>query len=278
MLTQEQKAFYKENGYLVVEGVLSQAELKLLHETIDELVEKAQSLGVPNNLCDFEPVSEGSRKIVRRIFNPFEQARCFEELASHKVILDAVEDLIGPNIQIHHSKLNMKPARAGSPVKWHQDLPFFPHTNTDLVACLIHLNDSTLENGCLRVIPGSHKLGPLDHRSKDGTFIGMVTDDLKKVDMNKAVNLPLKAGGMVLLHCLTLHSSAPNTSEAGRRVLIYEYRASDSMQLYGTPNNYMGRILRGVKPTTVRLEEITYIIPNYPIGTNIYDLQANYNG
>jgi ectoine hydroxylase-related dioxygenase (phytanoyl-CoA dioxygenase family) len=171
----------------------------------------------------------------------------------------------------------MKPARAGSPVKWHQDLPFFPHTNTDLVACLIHLNDATLENGCLRVVPGSHRLGPLDHR-KDGVFIGMVTDDLKRADMDKAVSLPLKVGGMVLLHCLTLHSSAPNTSGASRRMLIFEYRASDAMQLYGALNNYMGRILRGVQPTTVRLTENTFIIPVYPPGTNIYDLQAEYNG
>lgn len=278
MLTQEQKEFYRENGYLALEGILSPAELKVLHEIIDELVEKAQSLETPNSLCDFEPVKgPDGRKIIRRIFNPFEQAKCFEEIARHQNVLDAVEDVIGPNIQIHHSKLNMKPARAGSPVKWHQDLPFFPHTNTDLVACLIHLNDSTLENGCLRVVPGSHKLGPLDHR-RDGRFIGMVTDDLKKADMDKAVNLPLKAGGMVLLHCLTLHSSAPNRSEATRRMLIYEYRAADSMQLYGTPNNYMGRLLRGIDPKIIRSQEITYILPDYPLGTNIYDLQVEYDG
>jgi len=276
MLTQEQKAFYRENGYLVLEGVLSQAELKTLRDTVDELVEKAQALGTPNSLCDFEPVNKNGRKVVRRIFNPFEQARCFEELASHKNVLDAVEDVIGPNIQIHHSKLNMKSPGVGSPVKWHQDLPFFPHTNTDLVACLIHLDDSTLENGCLRAIPGSYKMGPLDHR-RNGKFIGMVTEDMKKVDESKAVALPLKAGGMVLLHCLTLHSSAPNLSGAPRRLLIYEYRAADSMQLYGTRNNYMGRMLRGVDPKTLRLEEVTYILPDYPPGANIYDLQTEYD-
>ena len=108
----------------------------------------------------FTRVGHGERH-VRRIFNPIAHHQAFNDLIFHPRILDAVETLIGPNIQLHHTKLNLKPPASGQArFEWHQDYPFFPHTNYDLVAVAVHIDEATEENGCLRVIPGIHKLGP----------------------------------------------------------------------------------------------------------------------
>ena len=84
-------------------------------------------------------------------------------MARHARVLDAVEDLIGPSIQLHNSNMHLKLPEHGGEVDWHQDFPYLPHTNFDLLNTMIMLDDSTPENGCLNVIPGSHRWGPLGH-------------------------------------------------------------------------------------------------------------------
>jgi len=86
-----------------------------------------------------------------------------------------IQSLIGENILFHYSKLNMKGPKVGSIVEWHQDFSYYPHTNTDLLTALIFFDNATQENGCLQVIPGSHKNGLLSH-DIDGFFRGKISD------------------------------------------------------------------------------------------------------
>src|SRR5207244_3200224 len=146
----------------------------------------------------------------------------FDRAARHPAMLAVVTDLIGPNLRLQSVRLNWKPAAVGKgEVEWHQDFPFFPHTNVDLLACMFLLDDASPENGCMRVISGTHRLGPLPHHDEDGQFVGHVTDPAQ-IDETKAVDLAAKAGSMTIHHCLTLHASYPNRSTTPRRGLVYQ--------------------------------------------------------
>jgi len=193
---------------------------------------------------------------VRRIFNPIKHHQAFYDAMCHPRILDAVEALIGPNIQLHHSKLNLKPPSSREArFEWHQDFPFFPHSNYDLVAVLVHIDEATRENGCLRIIPGSHKNGPQIHVfARDGAFSSQLEDKRVLGDESAWHYAECPAGGVELHHCNMLHSSTANRGTNPRSVLIFQYRAADNAQLGGSSGAFgAGTIVRGTNPYQARL-------------------------
>jgi ectoine hydroxylase-related dioxygenase (phytanoyl-CoA dioxygenase family) len=194
-------------------------------------------------------------------------------MATDARILDRVEQLIGSDLFIQHSKLNMKPAKVGSVVEWHQDLTYFPHTNDDLVTMLIYLDDANVNNGCLQVLPQKHH-AYLNHCNVDGSFAGMVTDPIEE----EPISLEAPAGSVILMHCLTPHCSLPNRSDRARRTLIFEYRAADSFPLYMGPmtgrNEEHAVLVRGKLAPFARLGSINPLIPHFAGKvTSLYDLQ-----
>ncbi len=188
----EQKAAYDQQGYLVFPELLDAVELAALRQALDEVL--AESLGLTESNDKFSIVSsdDGSRPVVRRIFNPIEHHPVFHDLVFNPKIVDVVETLIGPNIQLHHTKLNLKPPSRQARFEWHQDYPFFPHTNFDLLAVMIMIDDSTEENGCLTIVPGSHKLGPRNHLfARDGAFSSQLEDKLVVEDRSRWKRVPV---------------------------------------------------------------------------------------
>ena len=163
MLTQEQIDFYNENGYLGVENVLSAEEVADLQRTTDEFVEKSREVTEHTDVFDLEPGHTPANPRVRRIKNPVLHHIVYEQTLRHDRILNIVEQLIGPGVSHNGHKLNMKYPEFGSPVEWHQDWAFYPYTNDDLLAVGVAIDDMSLENGCLMVIPGSHKGPTYDH-------------------------------------------------------------------------------------------------------------------
>ena len=114
------------------------------------------------------------------------------ELARDSRILDIVEIALGPNIQLYYSMVFMKPPSVGNNSPWHQDFSFYAHTRADLVHVQIYFDDSTFENGCLRIVPGSRKLCLLNH-FKDGVFTGELQGDTSQYDEQEIV-LPNEGG------------------------------------------------------------------------------------
>jgi ectoine hydroxylase-related dioxygenase (phytanoyl-CoA dioxygenase family) len=282
MLTPRQIASYRDAGYLTLEDVLLPEELDAARRAVDEIIDAAQGRTESDDRVDVVLGTGGERvTVVRRIFNPPEVDPRFEAIAQGPRVLDIMECLLGPNIEYHHGKVNMKPPGHDTEVGWHQDLPFFPHTNSDLAAIMLYLDDATEENGCLSVVPGSHRLGPLDHFA-GGHFIGMVTEDLARAGVGRAVKLPVRAGGATIHHCLTLHSSSPNRGSRPRRALIYEYRAADALAILPDDEKnarHYGRLLRGERTGTVRLEAVVFKIPRWAPDLDprsLYDMQEDY--
>jgi phytanoyl-CoA hydroxylase len=259
----EQKTQYEEAGYLVFPELLDSVELAQLRAALAEVLREAEGLTESTDKFSLVPSDDGTRQVVRRIFNPLAHHQAFHDLVFNPKIVDVVENLIGPDIQLHHTKLNLKPPSKDARFEWHQDFPFFPHTNFDLLAVMIMLDDSTEENGCLKIIPGSHKWGPRNHLfAKDGAFSSQLEDRRVTEDPSKWQMVPVPAGGMELHHCNMLHSSGPNRGSNPRSAIVIQYRAADNVQLGGNTGQFgNGLQIRGVNPYRVRMMGGTFRLP-----------------
>jgi ectoine hydroxylase-related dioxygenase (phytanoyl-CoA dioxygenase family) len=257
----QQKAFYEANGYITHPSLLTPGELSELRGALNELLEEASTLEASTDKFNIVQAEDGSRH-VRRIFEPIQHHPAFYNLAFHTGIVDAVENLIGPDIQIQHSKLNLKPPtnREGQ-FEWHQDYPFFPHTNYDLLAVVVHLDEATRENGCLRVIPGAHKNGPLVHDfGRGGIGANGIADASLTADESKWLYVPLPAGSIEIHHCNMPHSSTANLGDRPRSVLIFQYRAADNAQFGGYVGHYgWGTQIRGTNPYRARMLDGSFV-------------------
>lgn len=251
----QQRALYEEHGYLVYPEMLDVADVGRLRAALDEILEEARGLTETNEEFGVTRGVDGGYH-VRRVFDPVARHEAFMELAFNSRIVDAVENLIGPDIQLHHSKLNLKPPSSpDARFEWHQDYPFFPHTNYDLIAVLVHIDEATTENGALRVVPGSHKGGPRDHVfSQDGAFSSRLEDQSVVTDETKIVSLPCPSGGVEMHHCNMLHSSTANLGSNPRSAIVLQYRAADCISLGGrTGGPGFGMMVRGENPYQARL-------------------------
>lgn len=210
---------FRENGYLVLDRFFSEEEIAPFSDEIDNII-TGKADYVPRNDLIYEPGSEPPR--VRNAFrvhlyNPF-----FMEIARHPKLVPVIEELLDRPVRLYGSQLFAKPAEVGSVVPLHQDMPYWPFAPHELLSCWIALDDSTIENGCVRFITGSHKLGVLRHVPS-----GVQGNSLKLEDERIAgwPEFPVEVprGSCVLHHCLTAHWSEPNRSARPRRGLIMVY-------------------------------------------------------
>ncbi|MFL4952092.1 phytanoyl-CoA dioxygenase family protein [Streptomyces sp. MMS24-I31] len=257
-LSQRQVDFYRENGFCVVDGIFDTELIEKARAVVDGLLSSADLASV----AEAEP-EDGSK--ARRIWAPTSRDELFAGIAEDPRLLDAVEQLIGPDIVLQYSKLNVKPPRVGSVVEWHQDFAFYPHTNTDLVATLIYLDDATRANACLRVVAGSHRHGLFKHES-EGYFVGKVPSPADVgLDDSAITDCEGAAGSVVFIHPLLLHSSEKNLSDRYRRVFIPSYRAADALPIYYGPhaahNEPTAKLVRGSASRTVRSEAGLWQLP-----------------
>ena len=278
MISQEQIDFYHENGYLIVPGVLNQEELEEAHAIIDDFVEKSRAVTEQSGHFDLEPDHSPEDPKVRRMSSPSGYHPFFDDLYRRDDrVLDILTPLIGPAIRAQGDKLNMKPAGVGSPVEWHQDFAHYPHSNDDLCAVGIALDDSTEENGCMMVVPGSHRGPVLDHH-QDGFFIGAISPERDGLDLSTAVPLNMKAGDISIHHAGTLHGSALNTSGKSRKLLLYQYAAVDALPFGGVGDwdRFNENILRGEPTFDFRASAMTFrtrMPAGLRTGGGIYELQ-----
>jgi len=268
MLTQAQKDEYESVGAIVVPDVLSPAEVAELRAVTDGFVERARAITTHDAIYDLEDSHSPAQPRVRRIKAPHLHHAAYAALVRHPKIVAVLQDLWGPDIRFDTAKLNLKSAGFGAAVEWHQDWAFYPHTNDDLAAVGVMMDDMELENGPLLIIPGSHK-DPVvhDHHGEDGRFCGAMDPGKKEVDYRAAVPLTGKAGSITVHHVRAVHGSAPNTSNRDRRLLLFQFRAADAWPLLGFPEGMEAydRLMVAGKPTlTPRLEAVPVKLPLPP--------------
>ena len=154
----------------------------------------------------------------------------FLALARRPEILDLVESVIGPDIVFWTAALFCKPSGDGREVAWHQDGIYWPLTPMATVTVWLALDDATVENGCMRVIPGSHRRGFLGHveSDRDGLVLNTAIDD-SELDRSTARSIELRAGQVSLHDAFLVHGSAPNTSSERRAGLTLRYMPSTTL-------------------------------------------------
>lgn len=245
VLSRDQIARYEADGCLLLDGFFSNDVVDELRFVTDAMVAKAASLTDHDDVFELEDGHTPSNPRVRRIkrafrFNaPPEHAEAFayyRKVATDPQLVGALQDLLGPAVRIQGGgKLNMKSPGGGAPVEWHQDWAFYPHTNDDLLAVGIMLDDVTDENGPLLVLPGSHRGPTVDHH-QDGYFIGAIDVASSGLDVSNATVLKGPAGSVTFHHVRAIHGSEQNRSQFQRRLLLPQYAAVDAWPLKGVPD------------------------------------------
>ena len=279
-LSDDQISFYDQNGYVVLKRHLPQEWLDRIHAEIRRFEEEARGMEASNDRLDLEDSHSPDDPRLRRIKLPHTISDDMRELMYSDLILGPARDLIGPDLRLHTSKLNMKSAGYGAAIEWHQDYAFYPHTNDDILAIGVIIDDMAHENGPLMVFPGSHKGPVYDHHS-DGVFAGGFVPSDVGLDTQDAVELTGPAGSISIHHGRIVHGSALNTSDRSRRILFYEMMAADAFPIMGSMTKWDGiedydtRMLCGTPTKNPRLKDIPVRIPqpqpDVPI--SIYEIQ-----
>ena len=231
MLSDGQIDAYRRDGFIVVEGVLSADEVAALRRATDDIVAGARSGHRPRRRLRPGAVPHARRSrgsgASRRLTRSHE---VYDRVMRHERILAILRQLLGPAIRYDTSKLNMKSPGYGAAVEWHQDWAFYPHTNDDLCAVGVMMDDCGPENGPLLCLPGSHA-GPIHDHHSDGAFCGAIDPVESGIDFGQAVACTGPAGSISIHHVRTVHGSATNTSDRPRRLLLYQYCAADAWPL-----------------------------------------------
>jgi non-heme Fe2+,alpha-ketoglutarate-dependent halogenase len=168
------------------------------------------------------------------------------DLIRHPRILDAVEDVIGPNILCWGSSFFIKEPRNPGFVSWHQDSTYWGLDPADVVTAWVALTDSTAANGAMRVVPGTHKLDQVPHRDtfRPENLLSRGQEILVDVDERDAAMLQLSAGEMSLHHVRLIHGSDPNPSQMRRIGFAIRYIPTSVRQVAGTHDH--ATLVRGI--------------------------------
>ncbi len=266
MLTDKQIEAYRRDGYLVIPRLIEGEQLAELRALTDHIVAEARGVAASDDLYDLEPSHSASLPRVRRLKPAiFKRYAFFQALTRDAKITSILAQLLGPNIRLYGGKLNMKSAGYGSRVEWHQDWAFYPHTNDDVLATGLYLDDCDSDNGPLMVLPGTH-LGPTYDHHADGRFCGAMNPADCALDFAKSVPLMGPAGSMTIHHARLVHGSALNRSNRQRRLLLHEYTAADAWPLLGVASfdEFNSRMVLGEPTIEPRVVSASVRLPLPP--------------
>ncbi len=240
-ITEAELSQYREQGYCVREAVIPEVELEALREAAERVVEKAESDArqpLDDYSIDGNRYVEAGRSTVQyehtpgsttiRVIEPFHFLDpLFDRLIEDPRIIDPVCGLLGEDgCSVWTDKINLKRPREGSRFRWHQDSPYWGHAcdHCDrLPNVMVVLDDMSVENGCFRIVPGSHRRGFLPG-IQDDTKLGALFTDPTTFDESTQIAFEVPAGTLVFFDSHTVHGSRPNQSDRKRRAMVFTYQ------------------------------------------------------
>ncbi len=280
-LDADQHAQFWRDGVLVMEDAVTPEELLSLRSVFAGWVEESRTHTDDYGECldgrprfDLQPGHTRETPAIRRVQSPEEVSPEYLHVMRSARMVDAVAELIGPAIKFHHGKVNSKLPGSATSVKFHQDFPFQPMSNDDLITALLFVDDVTLESGPLEVVPGSHK-GPLYPLWHEGVFTGAVSDEVVDEHRDRIVPCTGKAGSVCFMHSSLLHGSAPNRSDKARTLYIATYYSEDAIELSpnALPSRFTHELVRGEPSGRVRCSSYEMALPVVPKGTSFFAQQ-----
>ena len=264
VLSKDQREYYFENGCLLLENFITGARLKKLQDITQDFIEKSRACNASNDMFDLEPDHTSEHPRVRRLNMPYRQHPTYWEFTSDSPITDVAEDLLGPDVKVHHSKLNFKWSDGGEEVKWHQDIPFYPHTNYGVLAIGLYLEDVDDEMGPMGIVRGSHKREIFDHYNDNDEWIGAIDEKhYNRIALDQVDWLKGPAGSVTVHHCRAVHGSVPNNSHRSRPLLINAYSAADALTVtaHPYPGDRADEIVRGKPARWIDYDPEPCLIP-----------------
>src|ERR687885_1261092 len=241
-----QKARFDRDGFITIPNLLSPEQLAALRARIDQALSGAEPQFGDFDI-QWEPAVKDDPTVpreqrIRVMFHLCHRDHFFWEHATRPEILDVIENLLGPDIKLYTDQLFVKPPHHGSDVAYHQDSAYWPIDPPALITCWVAIDEATVENGCVHVIPGSHRM-PVEHRDRTETQSRGILP--AEVDVSREVPVSLPAGGAMFHHSLLIHRSHPNSSPRYRRGLATIYLSANSRLSEPWDFKYGFRLLRG---------------------------------
>jgi len=282
VLTQKQRKSYFKHGTLLLEGFVSEEWIEKLNKTTQKYVDLSRDYDASSKEGQSDMTSDASDELLHhlvfapghtrdrprltRLISPHDVDPIFWEWTT-SLACDIAEDLLGPDIKFHHSKLNFKPGAVdgagGSSIAWHQDIQFWPHTNYTPLTIGVYLQDVTEEMGPMRVVPLSchDELHPLDDDT--GNWTGVLAEDiLARVPLERAVypTRTAKAGTITVHNARCVHGSESNTSPRDRPLLLNTYTAATAHPLPFGTNLIHARAASGRQLSVIRGEPTRWAV------------------
>ncbi|MCY4093664.1 MAG: phytanoyl-CoA dioxygenase family protein [Gammaproteobacteria bacterium] len=276
MIRERQREKYETDGYVVIQDVIDVATLNELRRVTDDLVGQARDTTEHTSTLDLDPSHTPEKPLVRRIKHPYFAHPFYQSIAAHPPLMAVLSELIGDDIRLRTGgKVNLKLAGDGAAVEWHQDWAFYPHTNQDVLAVGMLLDDMGPDNGPLLVLPGSHK-GPIYNHHSQGLFCGAIDVKREGLDVSGARELHATAGSITVHHARLVHGSAVNRSTRARRILFYVYAACDAWPLMGINDldEFDEMIMHGEATLNARMEDVPVRMP-LPAASNQGSIYEN---
>jgi len=264
-----------------MDGAVSATDLADLRASVASWVEESRSHDGPFGTTmdgrarfDVQPGHSAEQPALRRVASPQEVCDVHLRIMRDSPLVDAAAQLVGPDLVVNNVKTNCKQPGSNTVVKFHQDFAYEAHSNDDMLAALLFVDDVTPDNGPLEVIPGTHR-GPVFEHWQDGVFTGTVVDeDLAHLGTPVACYGP--AGSACLMHTRLVHGSAPNLTEVPRTLAIFSYRSEDSRILHPNhiPSVNEGEVVRGVVTGRIRATPYEMALGELPSTASFFDQQA----
>ena len=210
LLSQEQVTGYRENGFVAPITLMSPEEVQPYRARFEAYEAEHRDLYQSTKGMKLYPLQTWVR-----------------DLCTHPRVLDAVEDVLGPDLMVWGTTMFVKDAGDPGFVSWHQDATYWGLNKPDVVTAWIALSPATLESGCMKVVPGSHKWPQMEHRDTlaDNNMLTRGQEIAVDVNEDEAVAMALQPGQMSLHHVMIAHASKPNTSADRRIGLAIRYMA-----------------------------------------------------
>jgi ectoine hydroxylase-related dioxygenase (phytanoyl-CoA dioxygenase family) len=238
-LSPEQKRFFDENGYLLVEELYSPAEVTAARQEMARLLRDPEAAR-PRVRFSYEKEEAGPdvpvdpdnpRRVWMVMDTPLAGDWWFDNIRDPRVV-DIIADLLGPNIDFHNGKARIKPPGYVSHQGWHQDWPYERHSQPDLCAAILYLDDTAEDAASTRVVPGSHRRGEWPHDEHN-----IITDEAVGTP---GVPLCARAGDVAFIHVLVVHRAGHNATDRNRSCIINEYKTMEALDRWGNPCAFAG--------------------------------------
>ena len=246
-LTAVERDFYQQHGYLHIQGLLSPNEAATFREECHGLADRSG-----NSDATWSSVRSGEQGVRMRLTHCHDvqfYSAAFTRLLVDDRMMRVARGIIGPNVQLHHTKMFIKPPELGAPFPMHQDYPYFPHQQHSMIAVIVHFDDAPEEKGCLRVVPGSHKLGPLESVGQDHHL------PEERFPIDAALPLPARAGDAIFMSYLLVHGSGVNRSNEARTTVLFQLRDPSDVPLNERHSSRgQGMMLAGIDPRLSKFE------------------------